>query len=52
MTDVLLGTIIGFGIGYSVPTLLHYHVPGSSPELRITSAIGGADAGIGIGGRF
>ncbi len=52
MTDVIFGTVVGFGIGYSIPTLLHYRVPGSSPEIRITSALGGADAGIGVSGRF
>jgi membrane-associated phospholipid phosphatase len=29
-TDVLAGALVGFAIGYGVPTLLHYSLPEAS----------------------
>ncbi|NUP09300.1 MAG: phosphatase PAP2 family protein [Polyangiaceae bacterium] len=51
-SDVLAGSIIGFGIGFAVPTLLHFRVPGGSTTLIATPGAGPSTAGISVSGRF
>lgn len=43
-SDVLVGSVIGFGIGFAVPTLLHYRAPGT------TTSIAAMPGGLGRGG--
>ncbi|NUO54564.1 MAG: phosphatase PAP2 family protein [Polyangiaceae bacterium] len=52
MSDVILGSVMGFGIGYSVPTLLHYRVPGSVQDMRVVPGVEGSDFGLTVTGQF
>jgi membrane-associated phospholipid phosphatase len=43
VTDVLAGGLIGFGIGFGAPSILHYRVPGEDGRRAVTIApMGGA----------
>jgi len=45
MSDVLVSALIGFGVGFGGPTLLHYDVPGRSKEgVATLSPMGGTSA--------
>jgi len=54
MSDVLVSALIGFGVGFGGPTLLHYDVPGRSREgVATLSQMGGSStAGFIISGIF
>ena len=52
-SDVLVGSIIGFGIGFAGPTLLHYSVPGGSAASAAITPMGGtATVGFMVSGMF
>jgi membrane-associated phospholipid phosphatase len=53
LTDVIIGFGVGYGLGYMVPTLAHYAVPGSSTAaLRVSPTVAGGDAGLTVFGTF
>ena len=35
ISDVLVGTAMGLGLGYGMPTLLHYRYPLSTTSTRV-----------------
>lgn len=45
-SDVFVGSVVGFGIGFAVPTLLHYRAPGGTTS--ITAMPGGLGTGAGL----
>lgn len=49
-TDVITGAAVGFGIGYGVPTLLHYTA--GPHEGGVTVAPSSAGLGLALSGRF
>jgi hypothetical protein len=51
LSDVLVGSAVGFGVGYMVPTLLHYHVPIAS-KLTISPAGANGSTGLTVMGQF
>ena len=51
-TDVLVGAGIGFGIGYAVPTLLHYSRGASKAVFTITPTVGCGGNCIAVQGAF
>ncbi len=51
-TDVFVGSALGFGVGFAVPTLLHYRVPQSSVVVTAAPGAPGTDAGLSVSGSF
>ncbi len=51
-SDVFVGSVVGFGIGFAVPTLLHYRAPGAGPSVTVVSGGIGAGAGLQLIGEF
>jgi membrane-associated phospholipid phosphatase len=50
-TDVLMGSAIGFGVGFAVPTLLHYGVRRPA-NLAIAPTVSGEVSGLAVAGAF
>lgn len=46
-SDIFAGALVGFGIGYAVPTLLHY-TQGSGDGRRVGIAVGPVERGVGV----
>jgi membrane-associated phospholipid phosphatase len=52
-TDAILAGALGFGIGYMVPTLLHYTAGASDAGAIVAMpSISGGHAGLSLGGTF
>ena len=54
-TDVLTGAVIGFGVGFGVPTVLHYGntgYAGALDTLSVSPMMGNGRAGLFASGRF
>lgn len=51
-TDAVLAGALGFGIGYAVPTLLHFTAGSSDGRIVAMPSVYGGHAGLSLGGTF
>jgi hypothetical protein len=51
-SDVFVGSVVGFGIGFAVPTLLHYRAPGTSTSIAAMPGGLGSGGGLKLIGEF
>jgi len=52
LSDVLVGSSLGFGVGFLIPTLLHYRVPGASTSIAVIPGSSAGPTGLTVGGQF